>query len=112
MIDELHFFVDRKTDCSILDVQVETDGLRILLHVETPDPAMSAWSKESIDDFGNEVNALMVLVMADFHRLRQSISRNAQLEAVGLPGDYTELLQEVDTEDERTDDTTESEAVA
>lgn len=100
MIDELHFFVDRNQELSCIDVNVEQDGLRILLHIETPDPTMSAWSKESMDDFGNEVNALMAIVMADFHRLRQGISRNAQLEAVGLSGDYAEMFKHLEEDDE------------
>lgn len=100
MIDELHFFVDRNQEISCIDVNVETNGLRISLHVETPDPTMSAWSQESMDDFGDEFNALMHKVMADFHRLRQSISRNAQLESHGLPGDYEELLAFAEDEPE------------
>lgn len=94
----MHFFVDRSQDSSCLDVIVESGDLRILLHVQTNDPNMSAWSKDSMDDFGNEVNTLMTQVMADFHRLRMSVSSNAQLEAVGLPGDYTELLATVEDE--------------
>lgn len=93
MIDELHFFVDQKREISCIDVNVEQDGIRVILRIETADASMSEWSKDSMDDFGNEVNALMALVMSDFHRCRKSVSRNAQLEAVGLPADYREMFE-------------------